>query len=292
MLGSRRLVTLSLEGTWLRLVGVRGREVEYWADIPFDERLLHEGFIGDRQALGAVIGETFRSRGLPRSRVVAALPGLKAVARLVTLPGPISNLEAAIAAEAPKVLPETLVDFNLYWQALDSRSSPRLRVFLLATPREAVLSLVETLRLAGIQPLALDLKPLALYRALPVRDAIIANLESTTLDVVIVSNDLPVLLRTVFLGDGTAAPEFLRGRLTDELARTIRYYQDTHRANPLPAGAPVFLSGDDVSEAGLVATVEALTGHPVEPLRVPFTYPRDFPVERYLVNLGLALKSL
>jgi Tfp pilus assembly PilM family ATPase len=289
---ARRLVTLSLEGAWLRLLGTRGREVEYWADIPFDDGLLNHGQIGDVQALGALIGETFRSRGLPRSRVVAAVPGLGAVSRIITITAPGASLADSIEAEARKVLPESLVDFNLYWQAIDPRSSPTPRVFILATPREAVMGMIETLQIAGIQPLAIDLKPLALYRAVGAKDAIVANLESETLDIVVVADDLPVLLRTVYLGDGAGASDFLLGRLTDELSRTVRYYNDTNRAAALPIAAPVFLSGQDVSDPGLIANVEALTGHPVQPPRPPLDYPPDFPVERYLVNVGLALKSL
>lgn len=289
---ARRLVTLSLEGAWLRILGTRGRSVEFWADVPFDERLLHEGRIGDVQALGALIGETFRLRGLPRSRVVAAVPGLNAVSRIITVTNPGPNLAEAIEVETRKFLPESLSDFNLYWQAVDPRSGPTPRVFVLATPREAVQAMIETLQVAGIAPIALDLKPLALYRAIGAKDAVVANLESTTLDIVIVVDDLPVQLRTVYLGDGTGTTEFLLGRLTDELSRTVRSYHDTNRAAPLPVGAPVYLSGEDVGDAGLIANIEALTGHPVQPPRPPLDYPVDFPVERYLVNVGLALKSI
>ena len=287
-----RLVTLTLEGAWLRLLGTRGREVEYWADIPFDDGLLHHGQIGDSQALGALIGETFRSRGLPRSRVVAAIPGLGSVSRIITITTPGANLADAIESEARKVLPDSLVDFNLYWQAIDPRGSATLRVFILATPREAVMGMIDTLQIAGIQPLALDLKPLALYRAVGAKDAVVANLESHALDIVVVADDLPVLLRSVYLGESAGSSDFLLGRLTDELSRTVRYYNDTNRSAPLPITAPIFLSGEEVSDPGLVANLEALTGHPVQPPRPLLEYPPDFPVERYLVNAGLALKSL
>ncbi|MCS6802309.1 MAG: pilus assembly protein PilM [Chloroflexota bacterium] len=288
----RRLVTLSLEGSRIRLLGTRGSEVEFWADIPFDERLLRHGQIGDPNAIGALIGETFHRRGLPRSRVVAAASGLGAVSRIITVAAPHTRLAEAVEIEARKVLPETLVDVTLYWQAIDPRTSHAPRVFLLATPRDTVMTLIDTLRIAGIQPLAIDLKPLALYRAVGGKDAVVAHLESQTLDIVIVVDDLPMLLRTVYLGEGAGSRDFLLGRLTDELSRTVRYYNDATRAAPLPTAAPIFLSGEDVIDPHLVATIEALTGHPVVAPQPPLDYPPDFPVERYLVNIGLALKSL
>lgn len=289
---TRRVVTLSLEGAWLRLLGVRGREVEFWADIPFDERLLQPGQVGDTQALGALIGETFRSRGLPRSRVVAAAPGLGALSRIVTLTTPGVSLAEAVERQARQVLPESPAEVTLYWQAIDPRGSPTPRVFFLALPREVVMTMIEMLHIAGIQPLALDLKPLALYRAVGSKDAIVANVTTQTLDLVIVVDDLPVLLRTISLGDGAGSRDFVIGRLTDELARTIRYYNDTNRAAALPMDAPIVLAGEDVDDPAVAANLEALTGHPVEPPRPPLDYPVDFPVERYLVNVGLALKSL
>lgn len=292
MVFPRRVVTLSLEGAWLRLLGVRGREVEFWADIPFDERLLQHGQVGDTQALGALIGETFRSRGLPRSRVVAAVSGLGAVSRIVTLTTPGVSLAEAVEREARKVLPESLVEVTLYWQAIDPRASAAPRVFLLALPREALARVIEMFQVAGIQPVALDLKPLALYRAVACKDAIVANVDGQTLDIVIVVDDLPALLRTISLGDGAGSRDFVIGRLTDELARTVRYYNDTNRATALPMDAPIVLAGEEVADPALGANLEALTGHPVQPPRPPLDYPADFPVERYLVNVGLALKSL
>jgi Tfp pilus assembly PilM family ATPase len=254
--------------------------------------MLKNGFISERKAVAEIIAATFQTRGIARSKIIAAIPGINSVSRILLITKGAGSLAQQVEQEARKVIPAVSESTNLYWQALESKGQAQQRIFVLAAPREPILALADTLKIAGFVPAAFELKPLALYRAIQRKDAIIANLEYSTLDVVIVVDDLPVLLRTSFTGDGPSATESLLGRLTDELSRTVRYYNDTNRQSPLGPSVPIFLSGDDVEDPGLVANIEALTGHPVEEARPPFVYPDDFPVNRFLVNIGLALKRI
>ncbi len=287
----RRLVSVSIEGAWIRILGTRGNEVEYWAEIPIDESWLEGGVIRDTASIGHLVGDTFRLRALPREHVVAAIPGMSAVSRIIAIPKIPGNLNQTIEQEARRVFPDLNAGMNLYWQAIDPRGSPIQRVFVVATPRDLVLNAVEMLRIAGIQPISLDLKPLALYRAVARQEAIIANRETTALEIVVVVDDLPVLIRAVSL-DGMSSAELFHGRVTDELTRTIRLYNDANRAKPLDPAAPVVLSGDQMDDRALAARIQTLTGHEVAPADPPIAYPDDFPVARFLVNAGLALKRL
>src|SRR5207244_3540580 len=69
---SRRIVSLTVEGPWVRIVGTHRQVVEYWADIPFDSDWLRSGVIAATNELGQLIGTTFRMQGIRRNRVVAA----------------------------------------------------------------------------------------------------------------------------------------------------------------------------------------------------------------------------
>lgn len=81
-------------------------------------------------------------------------------------------------------------------------------------------------------------------------------------------------------------------RLTEELARTLVFYNDSNRENPLDTSVPIYLTGDltDVSE--IAETIYQSTGHPVPPLTPPVRQPPDFPTAKFMVNIGLLLKVL
>lgn len=182
-------------------------------------------------------------------------------------------------------------DNYLHWQPLPSEPDI-IQVFVLAVPREPLNALVEAIRQAGLRPYAIDLKPLALMRAVNRKDAVIANAESNSLELVIVADDIPTLMRSVFLGEGVVSQDYAVGRVSDEITRTIGYYNDSNRDNPLSPEVPIFLTGDAASGVSFALNVGALIGYPVQPLDPPLPYPEDFPVAEFMVNLGLVLKVL
>ncbi|MCL5074515.1 MAG: pilus assembly protein PilM [Chloroflexi bacterium] len=286
------VVSLSIEGSSLRLLSCKGGRIQSWVSIPLNPRLLRGGFIADPLALSGVIRTAMEKAHLSPGRVIGGLTGLQSVSRLISLPKVAAgSLEAIVQREARRSLAISLEGNYLYWQALDGRGE-ELQVFVLAVPKEPLLAFLAALRGAGLRPRAIDLRPLALARAVAQPQAIIANAESNSVDVVVVVDAVPVLVHTSFLGDEPLPPEYVRDRLTDELLRAITFYNDTHRGSPLAPDIPLYLTGEMANETELVESIPALTGHPLAIPQPPLPYPAGFPLALYMVNIGLILKEV
>jgi hypothetical protein len=78
--------------------------------------------------------------------------------------------------------------------------------------------------------------------------------------------------------------------VAEELARTLTFYNDGHREEPLDDNMPVYLAGEGLRESGADSAVESLTGHPVASWRPPIDPVPGLPTDTYAVNLGLLLK--
>lgn len=287
---ARSTLCLSLEGTSLRALRIRRGIVETWTSQSFPPRLMRGGAVADSAGLGEIIAAALGERGLRGGRLFCALPGFQAISRVLTLPAvPRARLGGVVEREARRLMAFDPAASYFYWQLLSSRTP--VRVFALATPREPLRALVEALQGAGLRPEVMDLKPLALARAVNASHAIIGNAEATSVDVVVVVGGVPEVMRSLHLGDEPLAPEYVRTRLAEELMRTISYYNDTHRENPLPAEVPVFLTGEVASSAAMGTEIARLTGRAVASLAPPLVYPADLPLASFAVNLGLALKK-
>lgn len=292
-IGTGPIISLSIEGWTLRVMETRGRRIVMWANIPLSSELIREGLVADANGLGKIIGETFKAGGLSKRRVVCAVNVPHAVPRMFTVPKDQgANLANVVDREIHRQLPAVQEDSFVYWQAVGGKSQTQQQIYLLTVPKEPLLMMLTSLKVAGVRPYSMDLRTLALARSINQKDAILANLEANTADVVISVNDIPVFMRSVSLGEEPAPTTVAQTRLLSELNRTLSFYNDTNRANPLVSAVPIFLTGELAGDSDLVQLVEDLTGHPVSVLDPPMEYPPDFPGNQFMVNIGLALKEL
>ena len=82
------------------------------------------------------------------------------------------------------------------------------------------------------------------------------------------------------------------GRISDELVRTIAYYNDSHKDEALDPELPIYLTGALASSVPFSINVATLTGRPIESLDPPLRYPTELPVAEYMVNMGLVIRAL
>lgn len=288
----RQVTTLNIEEHEIRLLVVGRGKVGKWASAPLTPGLISEGLVRDPAAVGSAIGELFASQRVSKRKVVTSVTGLRSISRVVTIPQVKPNLlESVVLREAKREMPISLDEIYLSWKVLGGRGNKQ-RVYILGVPQEVIDGHVEALREAGMKPRAMDLKPLALVRAVNRKNAIITNLEDGTLDIIIVIEDVPVIVRTIALGKESPAPEKKHDRLAEELSRTIKFYNDSHREAGLHPDICVYPSGALADEPDVRETLQATTEHPVVALQPPLECPDDLPVGRFLVNMGLALKRI
>jgi len=285
-------VTLNIGATSIRLLFVKGRQVKKWGSMPLAPGLVRDGLILQPKAVGATIDALFKSTKAPKEWVITSLTGLSFTYRTLSLPRmKPALLEEAIQRGARKEIPLPLEQLYLSWQAIGDKHN-ELDFFVLGVPRNLVDAVIQTLAEAAIKPCAMDLKPLALARAANRGDALIVSLEPDCFDIVVVANGIPTIMHTITpRGEGSSPEDNIR-RLTDELSKTVKFYDSSHPESPLSRTTPLLLTGELSADATTGKLVQAGTEYPVESLTPPLEFPSDLPVALYAANMGLALKKV
>jgi type IV pilus assembly protein PilM len=284
-------VTLYIEDTDIKLLVTKGKQVEKWASLLLEQSLVRDGVIIDEDQVAESIKTLLKLGEVKTKKVSVSLSGLNSIFRIITLPElSQSLLPEAVLNEARRVIPVPLEQVYLSYQQIPSLKG-ETRFFLAAYPRNSTDILIKTFNKAGLKPEIIDLAPLALARCANEPKAIIINSWLTYLDVIIMADRLPQVIRSLSLPTESIAIEEKLPLIAEELARTIAFYNSSNPANKLDSTVPVFVCGD-LAEAP--DNWEALTGkldQTVSTLVPPIEYPETFSPCKFMVNIGLALKD-
>jgi len=288
---SRSVTTLHIEGSSVRLLAVRGGQVTEWGTEPLEPGLVRDGVVANPEAVGERIESLLAAHHTGKRNLVAGLSGHRCVPRILDFPRMEPRLlKEAVPRQMKREMPVPLDEMHLSWQ-VTSRENGHLRLFVLGVPKDGLDPQVEAIRLAGATLRSMDVKPLALVRAVGRGEAIIADLEPDTLDVIVVRGGVPATIRTVSLRREIDTTEEKVRRRGEERARAVKFYNDTHPEEPLQPSTPTYLTGSLAEAVASSGVAEASIGHPVEPLAPALQYPADLPLATFMVNIGLALKE-
>ncbi|MDO8472941.1 MAG: hypothetical protein Q7T05_03900 [Dehalococcoidia bacterium] len=281
------MLSLSLEGNTIRLLEVHGRKVVRWHSQLFNPALVRRGAIADTAAMAQVITKALEAASTSRGDVVGALDGSGCQSRVITMPlGGGGKPAEFIPREARRLWSVGLDDIFLFWQPLPGKER---KFFVLSVPRGPFLAFRETLRLAGLRPYRLDIRPIALARAVNQSAAVVACLESNSIVVVILVDSVPLVMQTHWLGETPLIPSAVSSQFPGILSQALSFYTDTHRDVPLGTDMPLFLVGSAV-EPALAGKVETEFGLTVRQAAPIFSAAADFPWQQFWVNLGLLMK--
>ncbi len=284
-------VTLSIDGNSLRIVSSSGKKIDKWDIVAIEPHLVREGLITDAALMAQIIKQTLNERKLSTKNVRWALPSIGSSSQVITLPSTSkASLGVTVEREVRRVLSVSPETSYLYWQPLPSVGDQR-RVYAVAIPKESVQGLIQTCQNAGVTIGSIDLKSLALARAINQKDAIIAHGEINSVEMIIMLDSVPGLMRGIWLRERDLDTGRVTALLLQQLASTIEYYNDMNRSNPLPVDVPIYLTGEVALDPELAQRVGTLSGRKVAPLEPPLSCPDHFPVALYMINMGLILKS-
>ncbi|HMM21362.1 MAG TPA: type IV pilus assembly protein PilM [Selenomonadales bacterium] len=118
------------------------------------------------------------------------------------------ELSEAIKWEIPKYVPyePDSYEFDYAITGQDARTGD-LRVLVVAAPKQVVRGLVQVARRAGLQPVAVDIEPLAVYRTLTgAENALIVNIGATSTQLALFQQGNPVFTRVVPISGGRISP--------------------------------------------------------------------------------------
>jgi Tfp pilus assembly PilM family ATPase len=285
--GQRPVVALSIEGNDLRLICVSGREIVRLVAKPLPPDAMPGGVVADPAVFGSAVRTILNEYEIPHGTVVVGFPDVNAISKMLTLPTDASTKVADVVVREARRDPVIgQGDYRVFHQIV-AQSPVQITVFLLAVRRTALTHYLDGLRLAGIAPQMVELRPLAMIRAINQPHTIIANAERPSLDVIVVSNNLPVIMRSVPLSGNDT--EFVQ-EVVHELELTIESYNSQHQP-PLNSRLPIALTGELSATPDLQQAVQERLGHPIATLACPFTGPGGFAVANFIVNIGLVLKT-
>ncbi|MBL7061773.1 MAG: pilus assembly protein PilM [Dehalococcoidia bacterium] len=280
------MVTLDIEDTSIKIMAVRGRRVETAVSLPLEPGLVHDGVVTDTATVSRRIAELMSAQGINEKKVVVSISGIHSIYRTVNIPKlPKNLLDEAARREAERVMPVPLNELYTSWQAI-SMSDIETTLCIVGLPLNTVDAMLDTLRQAGLQLEAMDVRPLALARVADERDAIIINAQQTGFDIVVMVDGIPELLRSLpFPASAASVPDKI-SEVKEELERTVAFHNSSHKENPITNYTAAFVSGE-LGEM-LAGTIE----YRVKPLPQLLSYTDSLNTSEYATNIGLALKLM
>ncbi len=289
---AKKIVTLYIDDSSIRLMVTRGKRIKKWADAPLEQGLIKNAVILDEMEIAHRVKQLFETLKVRTNKVIVGVSGLHCLTRPITLPRlPNEMLDEAVKREAKRVLPVPLEQLYISWQTIPSPPD-KIQVFLVAIPCQAADALFKALHRLELKPYLMDLKPLALARVVKEAAAIIVDVQSTEFDIVIMAEGIPQPVRTVPFPGEKLSPQEKLPLIKKDLDRTITFYNSNNPDKPLVPTIPVFVSGELANEAELCQSLSGKLGRPVLPMPSPIDCPGGLDTSRYMVNMGLTLKEI
>ena len=288
---AKEAATIYIDDSAIWVLVAKGRQVQKWASSPLEPGLVENGVVLNEDAVANRVRELWTGEKIGSRRVIASISGINCLYRLLTLPElPKELLPEAVRREAGRALGVSLQEVYLSWQTLPSLKGETL-LYLAASPRNAVDSLISALTKAGLDPYLMDLKPLAIARCSTEPRAIIVDVTPSSFDTIIMTEGIPQVVRSVPLTEEATFEEkipFIR----EELDRAITFYNSGHMDRPIQSDVPLLVSGELAEQEDTWGLLVVRQERTVLVLRPPMEIPQDFPPGQYTTNVGLALKEV
>jgi len=155
-----------------RLAKGGGIEITGLAVMPTPEGTIDNSLVVDPQKLGAAIKQLLRDSGIKAKHVVSSISGQSSVVvRVIDVPKmSLEELSETMKWEVERHVPfapnEIQMDFAPIEKPNTPPDAPNMEVLLAVAQQDAVNAHVQTLLAAGLEPIAIDVQPLAISRPL------------------------------------------------------------------------------------------------------------------------------
>jgi len=280
------MITLDIEDSSIKMMVVRGRRVETAMSLPLEPGLVHDGVVIDTTSVSRRIAELLSAQGIKEKKAVVSVSGIHSIYRTVNIPKlPKNLLDEAALREAERAMPVPLNELYTSWQAI-SMSDIETTLCIVGLPRNTVDAILDTLRQAGLQPEAIEVRPLAIARVADERNAIIVNVQQNGFDIVVMVDSIPELLRSLPFPTSAESIADKISAAKEELERTVVFHNSSHKENPIANHTAAFISGE-LGEM-LAGTIE----YRVKTLPQLLSYSGSLNANEYATNIGLALKLM
>lgn len=190
----------------VKAVQVSGKKtfrVNRFDAVPLGEGALAAGVVVDPKAVGAAIREVLKKTRIKQKRVVVAIAGQAVVVRHLKMPlMDDEEVAGAVRWEAERYIPfpieEVMLDFAIIGR---DQEEGEMEILLVCAHNDIIHSHLDSLREAGLQPLAVDIQPFAMMRGLgieyrkPGGSVAMLDIGAGSSDLVIARNGIPYFTR-------------------------------------------------------------------------------------------------
>jgi Tfp pilus assembly protein PilN len=288
---AKRILTLYIDDTGIRLLVCKGNRVKKWAELPLQPHQLDGAVITDVEGVASQLRQLLEDQRISVKKVIVGLSGRNCLTRPIVLPQlPKAMMTEAVTREARRLLPVAPEQLYITWQSLPAPEG-RMHVFLVAIPRRHADALLKTLLLAKLKPYILGIKPLALANLVREETAIIVDVQPTEFDIVIMVDGIPQPIRTVPFPHHELSWQEKMKIIISDLDRTIKFYNSNSPDAPLNSTVPMYVAGEITNQPDSCKFLSSSLGYEVSLLKSPLQQYRSLDTSRYLANVGLALQE-
>ncbi|MBN1191108.1 MAG: pilus assembly protein PilM [Dehalococcoidales bacterium] len=287
----RTRVAMDITNSDIRIISFKGDKVQKWMSSPIPAGMIRDGVIQEPEAMAVQVDALFRTLGLDRQRILCTITGLPFIYRTITMPSTDYKVKVeAIERAARLEMSVAEDDMYLVWQLIGNRQNQNeSEYFVVGVPRKALNPFLQTLSGAGIRASRIDVKPLALARAVSYTEALIISLEKEYFDIILVHEGMIRVIHS--FGNAVISSDIfgLVNEIAGGLNIAVKSFNRDYPQNEFPADTPVLISGELASDSSLLTLVQETTGHPVSLIDTVVPVPYGLPPELYAASLGLSL---
>jgi len=243
------------------------------------------GKVSDPAAVARALKPLLARTEITQTRAYVAASDSLATFRILHLP-PTStprDVDAALARELA-FDPQRMAT---RWLDLAGASGQQRVVYAAAWDRALLNDVAEAVKLAGVEPVVVELKSASVARAVSVPACVVLDLSSDPAEIILIDNHVPQVWHSFGIKEpiGDDAAQALAG----PLRTALRFYRRQSSGGFGPA-APVFVSSEQALPAQMLSELSGLIGQPVMLLPVPARVPPNVRHSTYLACLGLLMR--
>ena len=245
---------------------------------------LVDGKVLDPHGVASALRQLLARTEIEETRAWIAASDAVATFRIIKVPPDSSDqdVDGAVSRELP-MDPEKM---STQWVDVRTEDSYRT-VYAVAWDRSLVKGVAEAARLAGLEPVVIDLKSTCVARTVAEPSCVIVDIASNPAEIVLIDGHVPQVWHS-FRPDVAAGGDF-GPALLDPLRSVLRFYK-RRRDNQFDGSAPIFVAGEQMLAARATAVLSHQVEHPVAHLPIPARVPLEIRYTTYLACLGLLMR--
>ena len=243
---------------------------------------LEGGRVLDPPALGQAIRQLLARNEIGAGRALVAASDVIASYRVLTFPKGTSDpeIDASVRAQLNMGSDRMAMRHIEVFDGRDERT-----IFATVWDRSQVQSIAAAVKLAGLEPAAVDLRSLCNARAIPVSSFVLLDMTADPCEAVLIDERIPRASNSFRVESG--------GDLALTLAHGLKPVLNFHRRSG-PGGfrpdSPILVRSEQVLPTVLTSRLDQLTGHPVDPVPHPTRVDPDVRFVPYLTCIGLVMR--